>query len=201
MSNMTEHEDDREWTIEGFLAECEAITTNPPAAPEGLELIECEAEPRHWPTYAAYVDGQYPSPCPSCVLDDLSRQNAKLRCESDHRRWKSWNVWSRIASRLYVLGITSSGGGTSYGRCQHCGIGRQHMAPHWRGRRSYVLGVKRETWTCLRRGHRRQESPSCGLCTVCAPCSECGSTDRLHVDGVDCAQLVRAAMRPGREGL
>lgn len=175
---MTLHDED-EWTVEGFLAECDRVISNPPAAPAGFELIDCDATPRHWPTYMPYVAGQHPATCPECEHHAVDDALSKMCCERDHRRWKSWNIWSRISARLYVLGICSSGGGVSYGRCQFCGIGRQHMAPRWRGRRPYVLGVKREAWACLRRGHRRSETDY-GLCSTCLPCPSCGSPEPAH---------------------
>lgn len=179
MSADFEDVDEQEWTVDWFLAECDRVAANPPAAPEGMELIECEATPRHWPIYAAHVDGQYPMPCFLCERDELDRALRKAKCDREHRRWKSWHIWWRISSRLYALGITACGGGVWMGRCEFCGITRQHMAPRWRGKRSYVLGVKREAWSCLRRGHRH--SPTYyGLCSVCAPCPSCGSTDPAH---------------------
>ncbi|TAJ21812.1 MAG: hypothetical protein EPO65_00495 [Dehalococcoidia bacterium] len=181
-------DDEQEWTLGGFMADCERVATNPPPAPEGFELVGCDAEPRHWPTYMAHVDGMYPAPCRDCMLDEHSKAAAKRHCQDKHRRWKSWDIWYRLASRLYVLGITSGGGGTSFGRCEHCGIGKQHHAPRFRGRRVYVLGKPREWWSCLRRGHIY--SPLQGrtfhLCSVCLPCSTCGSTDPMHTDSVDC---------------
>ena len=178
MTDLTDIADEDEWTVEGFLAECDRVTENPPSAPDGMELIECGATPRHWPTYVPHVDGQYPAHCFLCERDDLDREVRQLRCEREHRRWKSWRVWLWISTRLYSLGL-STGGGVTYGRCEFCGIDRQHHAPRWRGKRSYVLGVRRETWTCLRRGHRH--SPTYyGLCSICAPCPSCGSTDPRH---------------------
>lgn len=171
-------EDDQEWTVEGFIAECDRIGENPPAAPAGFELVECSAEPRHWPTYVAQVDGMYPAPCHMCITENLSRDLNQMRCEKEHRRWKSWRIWDRITSRLYVLGIIA-GSATWFGRCEFCGIGRQHMAPRWRGKRPYILGLQREQWACLRRGHRRSET-SYGVCSICLPCPSCGSTDPDH---------------------
>ena len=179
MSTEQTFSDEDEWTVERFIADCDRITENPPPAPEGFELIECSATPRHWPTYMPYVDGQYPAACPACQCDAESDANARLRCERDHRRWKSWTGWWRISSWLYMLGITSSGGSVSMGRCEFCGTTRQHRAPRWRGRRVYILGVRREVWECLRRGHRH--SPTYyGMCSICCPCPSCGSTDADH---------------------
>lgn len=172
--------DEDEWTIEGFIADIDAMHANPPAAPEGMERVECAAEPPCWPTYVAHVDGMYPAPCMYCVSARQTEQLDRLRCQREHRRWKSWNIWSRLASRLYTLGITSSGGGTSFGRCKFCGIGRQYMAPHWRGKRSYILGLERETWTCWLRGHRRVRLNGSSICVVCMPCPSCGSTEPAH---------------------
>lgn len=172
-------DDDQEWTVESFLAECDRVAENPPTPPDGIVLIECTADPRHWPTYAAYVDGMYESGCPLCERDDLYQQLRKIECDRKHRRWKSWQIWSRISGRLYVLGITSSGGGTWFGRCEFCGLGRQHFAPTWKGKRPYIFGLRRETWACLRRGHRRSDTYY-GLCSICCPCPSCGSTDPSH---------------------
>lgn len=171
--------DEREWTVDWFLAECERVEKNPPPAPEGMELVECDAEPRHWPIYVAHIDGMYPAHCIYCEAADLSKRLREIACQRGHRRWKSWSIWSRISSRLYVLGVTASGGGTSYGRCEFCGIGRQHTAPRWRGKRSYFLGRKREEWACLMRGHRHSPTDY-GLCSICCPCPSCGSPDPAH---------------------
>lgn len=169
---------DDEWTVEGFLADCDRITDNPPTAPDGMELVECDATPRHWPIYLPVVEGQYPAHCFLCERDDLDREIRRRNCERDHRRWKSWRGWWHISLRLYALGITT-GGGTTHGRCEFCGVTRQEHAPSWRGRRSYILGKRREWWECLRRWHRY--SPTAyGLCSVCAPCPSCGSTDPGH---------------------
>lgn len=170
--------DEEEWSLDRFMAECDALVANPPAAPDGLELVECDASPRHWPTYVAHVDGQYPAPCMYCVSAAESKQIAQLRCERDHRRWKSWRIWGWVNMKAYVLGLTA-GGGVSYGRCEHCGVGRQQMRPSWRGKRPYILGIRREAWACARRGHRHQAT-SWGLCSVCAPCPSCGSTNPNH---------------------
>lgn len=166
-----------------YLGRCnDQWTLHPPAAPEGFELIECTAEPRHFPVYMPVDNDLYPAPCPSCIYDALSESRERLDCKAHHRRWKSWRIWQRLSSRLYTLGITSSGGGTRYGRCKFCGIGRQHIAPLWRGKRHYILGVERETWACLIKRHHRRTAThiTAGLCSKCCPCPDCGSTDPTH---------------------
>lgn len=172
--------DDEEWTVESFLADCDRITGNPPPAPEGMELVECSATPRHWPIYLPLVEGQYPAGCLLCERDELCEQISRMQCERDHRSWKSWRIWWSISSWLYVLGVTSTGGGVSFGRCAFCGVTRQHRAPRWRGRRTYILGKRREWWECLSRGHRHLPT-GYGLCSVCWPCPSCGSPDPEHV--------------------
>lgn len=153
---------------------------NPPPAPPGFELVECGATPRHWPAYSVVDDDLYPGCCPACYSDSQAEKIRELECKAKHRRWKSWRILGWLSSKGYSIGIIA-GCGTSYGRCELCGIGTQHMRPRWRGRRPYILGVSRDTWTCLRHGHRRQESHwSRGLCTVCLPCPECGSTKPEH---------------------
>lgn len=170
--------EETEWTVEGFCAEVDRISANPPPAPEGFELVECTAG--HWPTYMAHVDGMYPAPCPACIIDDYSKRESIARCKAKHRRWKSWRILGWLSSRAYSLGIIASCG-TSYGHCEHCGIGRQHLRPRWRGKRSYILGVSTDDWGCLlKRHHRRTEARDCGLCSICCPCPDCGSTDPNH---------------------
>lgn len=152
--------------------------STPPAAPMGFRMVECERDHRHHPLYEVAEDVFYPRPCPDCVSDGLSKRNRELVCERDHRKWKSWRTLGWLSGKGYVLGITSSGG-TSYGRCEFCGIGRQYSV-RFRGRRVYFLGLMREEWFCLRRGHRRVMHYPSGLCAICCPCPECGSTDADH---------------------
>lgn len=154
---------------------------NPPPAPEGFELMECHSEPRHWPEYRVIDDDFYPGYCSGCQYNALRETASKWECRAMHRRWKSWHILGWLNGKAYVLGIIA-GSGVAYGRCEHCGIGRQYMRPRWRGKRPYILGVYRETWICLRHGHRRRESiVSRGICTVCLPCPECGSTAPEHI--------------------
>jgi hypothetical protein len=178
---MTTYDED-EWTVDGFLAECDQMQAHPPTPPDGIELIECTAEPRHWPMYMAHVEGMYPGHCLFCERDALAEEVRRATCEREHRRWKSWDAWGRLSMRLYVLGITSSGGGIAFGRCEFCGITCQHAAPRWRGKRPYILGQPYQWWSCLRRGHRYSplEGGAGGLCSVCLPCPDCGSADPEH---------------------
>lgn len=156
-------------------------SVHPPAAPPGFELVECIATPRHWPEYHVADDDFYPGLCCSCQYDMLRTTASEWECKAKHRRWKSWRILGWLAGKAYVLGIIASHG-TTYGRCEHCGIGRQYHRPRWRGRRPYVLGVFTETWGCLlKRHHRRATSYiTGGLCTKCLPCPDCGSTDPTH---------------------
>ena len=158
----------------------DVLCETPPPAPRGFMLIPCEASPRHYPEYRVAEDVFYPAPCLTCQFDATYRDLCEARCKLQHRRWKSWRAWGWLSSKGYVLGVIGSCG-TSYGRCEFCGIGRQHHRPRWTGKRSYILGVSTDTWACLRRGHRRQESHwSGGICTVCLPCPECESTAPEH---------------------
>lgn len=109
-------------------------------------------------------------------IADLLAERAAAR-HAGHRAWRRWKLTHRLSSHAYVLGLISSSG-VSYGGggCNGCltGIG-------WRGRRPYVLGWRREQWSCLLLGrHRRREVPGQDICAVCAPCWVCRSTDPLH---------------------
>lgn len=174
--------DEGEFHLEWFCEEMERTRLNPPPAPDGLELVECAAEPRHWPMYLAHVDGQYPGHCLFCQVEEQGDRLVEY-AHKGHRRWWSWRIVRWFSGRAYSLGVIS---GSSWSNCC-CSLGAKPVTRlYWRGRRSYLLGVKRETWACLFRGHRRTEHLGCGLCTICAPCSECGSTDVRHADGIDC---------------
>jgi len=178
-----------------YLGRCaDQWTKTPPEAPDGFERITCL---NHWPLYTVTDDDFYPAPCPACVADSMSRTVSELRCRAEHRRWKSWRVLGWLSGKAYWLGLTCSGGVT-YGRCQHCGIGRQHHRPRLRGKRPYILGVQRETWDCWRRGHRRRESHwTRGLCTVCLPCPDCGSTAPEHWSCDPATALSESPAPPG----
>lgn len=167
--------------------ECERITENPPAAPDGFELVECNATPRHWPIYAAMVDGMYPAPCYLCLIAEADRLRRQDECRREHRRWKSWRARGWLALRLYTLGIVSSGGGLTYATCEWCSNTTQYHPLRWRGRRPYILGLQREWWTCLlgRGANRRPHIPGrherYGVwCGRCLPCPDCGATEWMH---------------------
>lgn len=172
--------DEREWTIEGFMADLDAVCANPMPAPPGLELVECDAEPRHWPTYVAHVDGMYPTYCHQCAYQvGLPRQN-ELVHKAEHRRWHRWRVTARFARHAYAWGLIAASA-THYNGCKDC---PKRTTIRWRGKRSYILGARRETWGCLlKRHHIRTPLVTCrGLCSKCCPCPDCGSTDPTHYD-------------------
>lgn len=165
-----------------YIGRCATFwTEHPPAPPEGFELVPCEAEPRHWPEYRPVDNTFYPSPCMACQLDATSKSESELRCRLTHRRWKSWGVLGWLGQKGYATGVVASTG-VSYGRCAHCGIGRQYMRPRWRGRRVYILGKRTDDWRCLLKYHHvATEDPGIGIpCTKCLPCADCGSTDVGH---------------------
>jgi hypothetical protein len=108
-------------------------------------------------------------------LADLLAERDAAR-HAGHRAWRRWKLTHRLASRAYVLGLIS-GSGVSFGGggCNGC------LDISWRGRRPYILGLRREQWSCLLVGrHRRRELPGEDICAVCAPCWVCRSTDPLH---------------------
>lgn len=117
---------------------------NPPPPGEHLELMECEAEPKHWPTYGVKADDFYPAPCLYCQYDWLREDmNKKER----HTHWLDHPIRGRFASRVcgwaYSMGIITgygmSGGGPTL--CRRCITGIR-----FKGRRPYVLGRERRTW-------------------------------------------------------
>lgn len=98
-----------------------------------------------------------------------------------YRPWRSWRWVGRLFNRGYALGILS---GTS---TAVNATGVQHYA-YLRGRRSYILGLQREWWSCLlgrsalRRPHIPARQERYGVwCGRCFPCPDCGET-RWHHD-------------------
>lgn len=156
---------------------------NPPYAPEGFHLVECGASPRHWPEYSPVDDDLYEGGCSRCIIDSQSEILRVWQCKAEHRRWKSWSIISRFASWCYVVGLSSTGGGTHYFLCTECGARKQHMFPKWRGKRSYFLWKPRDWWFCLLKAHHIYaplDGQTFHMCAKCAPCPDCGSADPYH---------------------
>jgi hypothetical protein len=144
-----------------------------------LELIVCEAQPPHWELWTRHDPGAwYPPGCPLCWHAQARAEHAG--CEhSHHRAWRRWKLTHRVVGWLYVLGITSTGGGWAYSsECAGC----MYSLPHLRGRRVYVLGWPAWKWGCLIKNRHWPSSEYIGFgcCTKCAPCPECGSIEPNH---------------------
>ena len=114
-------------------------------------------------------------------------------------RWhyRRWRVTGRLASLLYVSGITSSGGCTTYtsdGITYH--LPKWHDVLPYRFRRDlpesvrhgrmrpYFLWLPNWWWTCHKRQgwklwkhHSPYPSVAFGICGRCIPCPTCGSPD------------------------
>lgn len=174
---------EQEWSVESFLAECDAVRDNPPPTPPGLELIECDAIPRHWPTYVAHVEGMYPAYCEACAWEAGQPRREELEHRAFHRRRQTWRITHWLALHGYSWGLLS-GSSHSWPPC----CGGERVTLNWRGRRVYFFGKPREWWSCLRRGHiyRPLEGRTFHLCAICCPCSGCRSTDPMHHDSIDC---------------
>lgn len=120
------------------------FTTNPPPAPKGFVLIECDAQPRHWPCYEYETSDFYPAPCPQCVVDGY-QQSADERARRHH--WIDHPIrgrWAdRILRQLRKIGVIASYG-TAFGgvtQCRDCVINIR-----LRGHRRYILGHDRDQW-------------------------------------------------------
>lgn len=154
-------------------------TTNPPAAPEGFELVECDAEPRHWPVYQPDDDDFIGMACPYCV-NEYTRKEVNALERRYH--WLTHPLRglrvSRILGKLYTLGVIAGYGTTSGGPtdCRLC-ISRIHFT----GSRPYILGWPDWKWRCLlTRRHWPGEGPFLGMCGKCLPCPDCGTTKLDH---------------------
>lgn len=158
------------------------LCENPPAAPSGFVLIECDHEPRHWPTYTVHDDWSYPAPCMYCAYELLDQAHAG--CEhSHHSLWRRTRIARWAVRNLLSSGLMGGGYGIGWSRdCSGCLI----SLPRWRGKRDHFLWVKRDTWRCLLRGRHLPGDPiGFGYCSKCAPCSTCGSTTAGHRDGCE----------------
>ena len=150
--------------------------TNPPPAPAGFELVECSANPRHWPEYSPIDEDLYSGGCSRCIIADQAEVLRAWQCKAEHRRWKGWKITRWLNGKAYVLGIIASCG-SSYGGCEKHPV--QHNVGRWRGRRNYILGVSVEWWRCLLKYHHiRGEHVGFGFCGKCVPCPTCGTFKR-----------------------
>ena len=102
---------------------------------------------------------------------------------SEHRAWRRWQITRKLATWLYVTGITSNGGGLRWGAgCDGC----QTMPTWTKTRRVYVLGVKMDTWRCILKMHHWPGDPiGFGMCSKCLPCPDCGSKTAGHDSGCE----------------
>lgn len=143
------------------------------------------------------------------TIDDLASGIASMARDAaetfpGRRNWRRWRLTGAVATRLYVLGITSSGGGTAW--CGRDPIGGPiHDLPRlrsvWSGRRCYILGLPLWWWECQRRqglrlaGRHRPALPfAFGVCARCVPCPDCGAA----YDCADnCPSLVPASSEDG----
>lgn len=143
----------------------------------GLELAECAAEPRHPRVYFEEDPDAYPAPCMYCAY--ASMYEAHAPCEhSHHGRWRRWKLTRRTVSRLYALGLVRGSTTAFTGHCNGC-VSRID----WGFGGPYVLGLPRETWRCLRAGHRPGDPIAFGYCSKCLPCTSCGSKTAGHEKG------------------
>jgi hypothetical protein len=152
---------------------------NPPPAPPGFELIECDATPRHWPKYQHADDDFYHPPCPDCVAASYRDEAAELKRRYHRLRHPlRGRLASRIIGKLSALGVVS-GYGTQFGGesgCNWCVTGIR-----FRGSRSYILGWPTRKWACLlQQRHWPGEGPIFGMCGKCVPCPDCGTTKLEH---------------------
>ena len=175
-----DHPGDCEWGFAcsacGRRVDDEPCPDHAPADVPGLQLADCDAQPRHPRTWFLATDS-YPPPCMYCSCAAL--QAAHQGCEhSHHRAWRRWKLTHRLAGRLYSLGVVKGYGLAGGGGCNFCLTGLQ-----W-GRSGYLLGWDNWKWQtlarCLRRGHWPADTDSCvgserglGFCVKCAPCTGC----------------------------
>jgi hypothetical protein len=146
----------------------------------GLRPVECDHSPAHlgW-----VVDAEdYGVPCPWCERDDSAARVAELEIARDrHGRWRGTRAARWLLNKAYGAGLIAA---YSTGTCRQ--DGHSWCARHisWRGRRPYVLGVRREAWRCiLRYRHLPGDPVFSGFCAKCLPCPDCGSRTAGHETG------------------
>jgi hypothetical protein len=179
---------DTPMTTEPLTAEEIAMTVaDTITVPDGMELTDCTAEPRHTPVFVPVdEDAWCPTPCPWCMADDHWQRVLKLEGAEQvrkHRRhrWYSNRVVHWLFGWAYQLGIVAAYG---YSWNQHCKGCLDYIRV--RGRRCYVLGWPTWKWSCLLRSHH-WPGDFIGLdsCAKCLPCPTCDSTTAGHEP--DCA--------------
>jgi len=161
--------------VEFIVRQGEAYSQNPPPAPPGFELIECDAEPRHWPFYSVQSEG-YPPACPHCVQHSL--MEAHEPCEHDgHGTWRRWKLSHWAVRHAVSSGLLGGGYGHRMGGgCRWC----LTSLPSWRAKRRFVLWVSRDTWRCILQGRHLPGDPvAFGYCSKCLPCPSCGTTTAI----------------------
>ena len=114
------------------------------------------------------------------------------------RNWRRWRMTQRVASFLYVTGITSSGG-SSGGHGDDPIGGWIHTLPKFdlHHRRPYVLWKPAWWWQCHRRqgltirGRHKPLTPmGFGICAACLPCPTCGAPYECEDD---CTEMIEVA--------
>lgn len=134
----------------------------------GLQLADCDTEPRHPHTFFHASDA-YPPPCMYCVSQSQQEQIDRLTA-CRHWPWRRWKLSGRIASWLYALGLVAGYGFTNSSTCHGC------LCSFRFGNSSYLLGWPRWKWNCLLREHHWPgEFIGMNSCTKCYPCPDCGS--------------------------
>lgn len=96
-------------------------------------------------------------------------------------RWRQRKWWSRLSLQMYVAGITSGGIHSS-------APGGWIVSNHYRGKRPYILWLKREEWGYPLHFLRYHHWPRnvWGFCGVCAPWQCCGAVGFDHAE--DCEE-------------
>lgn len=164
------------------------MTEQTTEVPDGMELAECTAEPRHSPVFAPLnEDAWYPTPCPWCLTEEAWERLRELENAEEKRKHQRHRLFARtrfarrLASWAYRLGVISGYGVSWNSACRRCVHG-----VHFDGSRPYVLGWPAWKWACLRRGHWPGEYIAFDCCGKCLPCPACGSTTSGHRD--DCQE-------------
>jgi len=99
--------EDEEFDLADYLfKKSDWYRANPPAAPEGFKLLDCDAEPRHWPTYDIDDSDYYPGPCPMCIQDnDKARMDDLLRRTHWARHWFRGRKGGKVVRLLHRVGL------------------------------------------------------------------------------------------------